>query len=123
MSLIRNIGIGDVVYNPFYHYVPDGDEWVRRLEKFDLMPKAEWWNGVDEVKYRYVFQAGYQLCLFVNMKSSGEWYSFGATFDANDKSVCVEAGFNWYLKQLQKKYPRAFVGKTIYNHKWLYFIK
>ena len=122
MSLIRNIGIGDVVYNPFYHCVPDGDEWVRRLEKFDLMPKAEWWNGVDEVKNTYVYQNG-RLSLYTDMKSYGETYRFRAEFDPVNKYVRAEDGFRWYLKQLQKRYPRAFIGQAIYGYAWLYFIK
>lgn len=123
MSLVKNVGIGrDVVYNPFYHYVPDGDEWVRRLKKYDLMPKADWQNGIENIEYSYVLQKD-QLCLFVDMEFYGNKCHFTVNFNIEEKSVCTDIGAVWYLEQLQKKYPRAFIGKSIYNYKWLYYIK
>lgn len=123
MSLVTNIGIGKIVNNPFYHYIADGDKWVKRLKEFDLMPKKELFVDIDELTYSYVFHSSSnQLALFIDVKSYGESYTFRVIFNAEENSVCAEDGFNQYIKYLQKKWPKAFVGKAIYGYRWLYYI-
>lgn len=107
MSLIKNIGLGKEVFNPFLYV---GDSWYEQLVKYDMVPTKED-LGANELSM-WPKQIGRSLFLHIDVDDKETTY---CSFDAHNHFITVDNNLKKYLNRLQSYYPSAhFVDSFVY---------
>ena len=106
MSLIKNIGLGKEVFNPFLYV---GDNWYEELVRYNLIPTKED-LGVKEIKIQHS-ERGKYLFLFVE----GDGLTYNCVFDIENQFISVDNRLKKYLDRIQSYFPDAhFIDSFVY---------
>ena len=105
MSLIKNIGIGKELYNPFHYYQEDGWERTRELKRYKLFPDTVWPNCTYSLSGHF---SGFM-----------HWYitflgypSHNLYFELNNQCIETTTELKPYLEYLHSLYPGSLLVES-----------